>query len=181
MSEKKWYALYTRSRSEKKVLLELEYAGIEAYLPLITRMRQWSDRVKKIEEPLFRSYIFVHIHENEYYTAVNIPGAMRFVTFEGKAVDIPEKQIEAIRFYLSDPEPVADDEQVISVGQLVRVKHGQMEGLIGRLVRYKNKHRLLVLIEAIGQTINLNIPRTRVEVINETKSETDGNRSSKRK
>jgi transcription antitermination factor NusG len=173
MSEKKWFALYTRSRAEKKVLLELEYAGIEAYLPLITRMRKWSDRLKKVEEPLFRSYIFVCIHQNQYFNAVNVPGAMRFVSFESKAVEIPEKQIEAIRYYLSDPESLSSDEQPIAAGQLVRVKRGQMEGLIGRLVRYKNKHRLLVIIEAIGQTITLNIPRTQVEVVNEAKKETN--------
>jgi transcription antitermination factor NusG len=181
MSEKKWFALYTRSRAEKKVLVELEYAGIEAYLPLITRMRKWSDRLKKVEEPLFRSYIFVCIHENEYFTALNIPGAMRFVSFESKAVEIPEKQIEAIRFYLNDPESLDADEKPIAAGQLVRVKHGQMEGLIGRLMRYKNKHRLLVIIEAIGQTIMLNIPRTRVEVVNEAKKETNGESSGKRR
>ena len=73
MIEKKWYALYTRSRSEKKVLIELQYAQIEAYLPLVTRLKMWSDRKKKVEEPLFRSYIFVYIDEREYFTALNVP------------------------------------------------------------------------------------------------------------
>lgn len=165
MNEKKWYALYTRARSEKKVLLELNYAGIDAYLPLITHVRQWSDRKKKVEEPLFRSYIFVHIQEDEFYKTLNLPGAIRFISFENKAVAIPEKQIEAIRYFVNDPEGLSENNQLLPEGQLVKVKSGPMEGLIGRLIRYKNKFRLLVLIEAIGQTITLNIPRSRVDVV----------------
>lgn len=168
MTEKKWYALYTRPRTEKKVFLELEFSGIETYLPLITRLKQWSDRVKKVEEPLFRSYVFVHISESEYFKALNVPGATRFVVFEKKAVVIPDNQIEAIKRYLTEPDPMENENVLLSVGQLVKVKHGQMEGLIGKLIRYKNKFRLLVMIEAIGQVITLNIPRSQVEVIAES-------------
>ena len=34
--------------------------GIESYLPLKKVLKQWSDRKKWVEEPLFRSYIFIH-------------------------------------------------------------------------------------------------------------------------
>ena len=56
---KHWHALYVRSRSERKVLTQLEEMGVEAYLPLITLIKQWSDRRKKVEEPLFKSYVFI--------------------------------------------------------------------------------------------------------------------------
>jgi transcription antitermination factor NusG len=161
---KQWYAIYTRSKAEKKVQLELDFLGVESYLPLITRYRQWSDRKKKIEEPLFRSYVFVHIHESQLYTVRNVPNVARFVSIEGKPSVVPDAQIMAIKYYL-DEQDVQDelDNSVIQEGQLVRIKQGQMEGLIGRMVHYRNKYRLVVQIEAVGQLISLNIPRSKVE------------------
>ncbi|MBS4057125.1 MAG: UpxY family transcription antiterminator [Bacteroidales bacterium] len=163
-----WYALYTRSKAEKKVFAELNFAGIEAYLPMITRLRQWSDRKKLVEEPLFRSYIFVHISESDYFRVLNTPGAIRFVSFERKAVKIPPQQIEAIRFYVDDKESEDLNIPDLKEGQLVKVKHGPMEGLVGRLLHIKGKFRLIVQIEAIGKNLTLNIPRTKVEAVDKS-------------
>ncbi|HPE43333.1 MAG TPA: transcription termination/antitermination NusG family protein, partial [Bacteroidales bacterium] len=117
-------------------------------------------------EPLFRSYIFVHIHESQLYTVRNVPNVARFVSFEGKPTIVPDEQIEAIRYYLDEQEDREDiDTSIIHEGQLVRIKQGQMEGLIGRMVHYRNKHRLVVQIEAVGQVIALNIPRSKVEPV----------------
>jgi transcription antitermination factor NusG len=165
MAEYQWLALYTRSQSERKVSAELQYLGIEFFLPMISRWRQWSDRKKKVDEPLFRSYVFVHVSEKEYYTALNVPGAVRFVTFGGKAVAIPENQILAIRQYLQEPEEIPEAELTFKEGELVRIKAGPMEGLIGKMLRYKNKFRLIIQIDAIGQSITLHIPRSRVELV----------------
>ncbi len=165
MSEARWFALYTRSRNEKKVHLELQKAGIDAYLPMVSRLRQWSDRKKMVEEPLFRSYIFVHITEAEYFTALNVHGAVRFITFSGKAVPIPENQIMAIRNYLDDFEEVPEEGAILEAGQLVKIKSGPMEGLIGKLIHYRNRHRLIIQIDAIGQNISLSVPRSKVEVV----------------
>ena len=134
-------------------------------MPLVSRWRQWSDRKKKVEEPLFRSYVFVCISESEYYNALNVPGAVRFVTFGGKAVAIPENQIAAIRHYLHEFDEVTVDEQLLKTGEIVRIKAGPMEGLIGKLLKYKNKFRLIIQIDTIGQSIALHIPRSRVEAI----------------
>ncbi len=160
---KKWYAIYTRSKAEKRVFESLSRNGFQAFLPTIKRLRQWSDRKKMVEEPLFRSYVFIHIEEKNLYNALNVFGALKFVAFERKAVAIPERQIEAIKHYLEDPEDENDAGVEFSKGQLVRVKSGAMEGLIGTLINIKNKHRLEVMIDAIGQVIRLNIARSRVE------------------
>lgn len=165
--DKKWYAVYTRSRGEKKLAVEFQYAGIDYYLPLITRIRQWSDRKKQVEEPLFKGYIFVHIHEANFYKVLNTPGVVNFVKFEGKPTVIPPKQITAIKHYLEDPEPDSSESFELNEGQLVKVKSGPMEGLIGRLVQVRNQFRLVVLIEALGKAVRLNIPRSKVEATNE--------------
>ena len=78
----KWYALYTKPRAEKKVSSELDFRGFENFLPLQTTIKQWSDRKKKVEIPLFNSYIFVRIDlEKYYYKILEIPGIVKFVKF----------------------------------------------------------------------------------------------------
>lgn len=163
-SDKKWYAIYVRSRSEKKVITELELAEIDAYLPLITRIKQWSDRRKKVEEPLFRSYVFVHVCEQELFKTNSVFGVVKFISFEGKPVVIPDQQILAIKKYLEEVDDTyTGDFSEFTEGQTVRIKQGQMEGLIGRLVSIRNKNRLLIHIEAVGKTIAINISRSAVE------------------
>jgi len=168
-SEKHWYALYVRSRSEKKVLMQLDDLGVEAFLPLITRIKQWSDRKKKVEEPLFKSYIFVHSTPKDHYPILNVYGVVKFVTFEHKAVVVPDNQIIAIKRYIDDFEEgennLNDDE--LKEGQMVRIIAGPMMGLIGKLHSVKDKKRLIVYIEAVGQYISVSIPRTKIEPVAE--------------
>ena len=161
-----WHALYVRSRAEKKVLFQLEDMGIKAYLPLITRIKQWSDRRKKIEEPLFKSYVFVFSNEKEYIPILNVYGVVKFVTFEHKAVIVPENQIVAIKRYIDNPDnEKSQPTNELKEGQLVKVTNGPMQGLLGRLVSVKDKRRLLVYIDVVGQHISVSIPRTKVEPV----------------
>ena len=99
-----WHALYVRSRAEKKVLQQLEDMGVKAYLPLVTKMKQWSDRRKKIEEPLFKSYVFVFSNAKEYIPILNVYGVLKFVSFEKQPVVVPENQILAIKKFVDDYE-----------------------------------------------------------------------------
>lgn len=163
-----WYALYVRSRAEKKVYEQLTKMGYEAYLPLIARMKQWSDRMKKVEEPLFKSYLFVRADIRKYYDVLNIPGVTRFVSFEKQAVEVPQNQINAIKKYCNDY--TEDDEQVVQEtelheGQLVRITGGAMAGLIGRLAPIDSKKRLIVYIESVGRYLPINISRAKVEPV----------------
>ena len=167
-----WYALYVRSRAEKRVYTRLTELGYEAYLPLIVTMKKWSDRMKKVEEPLFKSYLFVRADIRKYFDVVNISGVTRFVSFEKEAVVVPENQINAIKKYCNDY--TEDDEQVkvkepeLHEGQLVRITGGAMAGLIGRLAPIDNKKRLIVYIESVGRYLPINISRTKVEPVYET-------------
>lgn len=162
-----WHALYVKSRAEKKVYDQLEEMGVEAFLPLITRLKQWSDRKKKVEEPLFKSYVFVKSTELNYIPILNVYGVVKFVTFEHKAVVVPENQIIAIKRYIDDYKEEEADLQntALEEGQLVRITAGPMMGLTGRLMSVKDKKRLTVYIDAVGQYISVNIPRTKVEPI----------------
>ena len=169
LDEKYWHALYVRSRAEKKVFDQLQDKGFEAYLPMLTRLKQWSDRKKKVDEPLFRSYVFVRNNERQHYDVLSVYGVVRFVTFEHKAVIVPDKQIIAIKKYLDNPVDDEDELKNINLkeGQLVRITNGSMQGLIGRLVSVKSKRCLLVNIDVVWQSIPVSIPRTKVEPIQE--------------
>ena len=171
--DRHWHALYVRSRFEKKVFDQLQDIGVETYLPLITQIKQWSDRRKKVEEPLFKSYLFVRNNEKEYFSILNLTGVVKFVTFEHKAVVVPENQIIAIKRYIDDYEQDKEDKAMrnedLKIGQMVRITHGPMQGLIGRLESVKDK-RLVVYIEAVGQYLPVSIPRTKVEPIKETET-----------
>ena len=160
-----WYALYVHSRAEKKVHTRLLAMGYESYLPMVVKMKKWSDRMKKVEEPLFKSYLFVRADERKYYEVVEIPGVTRFVSFEKKPVIVPENQIIAIKKYCDDYVESEDELKSFELheGQLVRITSGPMTGLTGRLAPIMNKRRLVVYIESVGKYLPINIPRTKVE------------------
>ncbi len=165
-----WYAIYTKPRNEKSVAELLSKQGIENYLPLIKSIRQWSDRKKLVELPLFNSYLFVHIDEKEYYTAVKVPGIVKFVSFERKRVVVPDYQIEAIKKYIATGEEIIDDEKSYTIGKKVRVTRGGLKGLSGRLVEVLGKQRVKVEIESIHQSLFLRIPLGSLEIIGDAET-----------
>jgi transcription antitermination factor NusG len=166
-NEYRWYAIYTRSRAEKKVNTELILTGIESYLPLRKTIRQWSDRKKMVEAPLFNSYVFVKVSEKEYLKVLNTDGVTRFITFEGLAVSIPEVQINAIKAYLEEPEPIEvnDDPLKMEPGQNIIVTRGPMKGLMGVLITIQGKNKVKVEIEAIGHSLIITIPPKNIEIV----------------
>jgi len=167
MSEvnKLWYAVYVKSRAEKKVALEFKYEGVSHYLPLVKRLKQWSDRKKWIEEPLFRSYIFVNIEQKDYYKVLQIPGTVKYITFEGHAVPVPEVQINAIKYYLEENDPENLDDSKWQKGIKVEVISGSMAGLPGELIEVRGKKTVKVEIEAIGSTLLIHIPKSKLKIL----------------
>lgn len=153
-----WYALYTAPRAEKKVADRFEKEGIEFYLPLTRVLRRWSDRKKWVEEPLFRSYIFVNITEAKYYQVLNTLGVVKFISFSGKAVPIPDNQIELIKMLLAE---FPDDLEVatnLAPGTAIEIIAGPMMGMRGEMVDYRGEKRASVKIEYINQSVLINIP-----------------------
>jgi transcription antitermination factor NusG len=162
---KTWFAIYTSPRSEKTAHKALIDKGIEAYLPLVKTLRQWSDRKKWVEEPLFKSYLFVCIGKERYFDVLNTTGVVRYITFEGKAVPVPQNQIDAIRYYLESGDVEAEETTGLDQGTFVEVTRGQLMGLQGTIVEEKGRHRVKVEIEAIGQSIVITIPRVQLRRI----------------
>jgi transcription antitermination factor NusG len=157
-STKKWYAIYTRSRSEKKVYCRLMESGVESFLPLYKTMRQWSDRKKLVEMPLLNSYVFTKLAIPSYELILQTEGAVKFVSFEGMPVPIPQKQIDNLILLINSRAEIEKTSRNFKPGQKVIVTLGPLKGLTGELVRTGNQNRFLMRIEHIRQNLLVNIP-----------------------
>lgn len=153
-----WYVVYTMPHHEKKIHAQLQKEGIDAYLPLNTVLKQWRDRKKKVTEPLFRSYLFVHINLNEYYKVLNRPGAIRYICFEGKAVTVPETKIEALKNLLDNKFEMEESPTYLKKGDKVRIMGGILQGFDGELVLFNNQKRVIIRIEEINKSLFVNVP-----------------------
>ncbi len=160
-----WYAVYTNPRAEKKTTLLLQQRGIEVYLPLLKTLKQWSDRKKWVEEPLFRSYLFVNVSEKEYLDVLQVHGVVKYISFSGKAAIIPDEQIETIKLLLSTEAELDVSIHHFEKGESVVIKAGPFIGLKGELIDNKNIKRFLVRFEQLGKSIVLNIPSVYLEPV----------------
>jgi transcription antitermination factor NusG len=157
-----WLAAYTKPRNEKKVYERLVEAGYETYLPLQRTQKQWSDRKKWVEEPLLRSYIFIKITEKQYYQALTIPGLVRYVTFEGKAAPIPEKQIDALKLFMGEQFDVEVTDEVFEPGQPISITLGKLSGFEGEVVKHKGKKKVIIRLNHITHSILVTLPKEHI-------------------
>jgi transcription antitermination factor NusG len=160
-----WYAVYTRPRHEKKIYARLKQENIETFLPLQTTIRQWSDRKKKVSEPLFSCYVFVYISSKDYYKILNVNGVVRYITFNGKAVSIPEKQIMLIRRLLEQEIEVEESKEPLPKGARVEIRFGPLAGLTGELLENAGKKRVIIRIEEINKALLVNVPLNFLKLI----------------
>ena len=156
--EEKWYALYTRPRAEKLVFARLEEESIETFLPLQKTFRIWSDRKKLVEKPLLPSYIFVKTIKKNFPRVYKITGVVKFVSFEGNPVSIPQKQIDNLRLLINSNAEIEVTSDKFSPGDNVEVINGSLVGLTGELIRIGSKNRVVVRIDRLDQNLILKIP-----------------------
>ena len=162
-AEPRWYAAYTKSRTEKKELARLTENGFEAYLPIRRKRHQWSDRLKWVEEPLIKSYIFIHVNERDYYNAINTPGLVCYVTFEGKAAPIPDRQIDILKILLHEGAEMEVINERFAAGQKIIVISGTLVGMQGEMVEYRGKKKVLVRLGSTGTNILVSVSLDLIE------------------
>jgi transcription antitermination factor NusG len=147
-TESKWFAVYTKSRSEKRVQLELNERGIENYLPLQRRLRKWSDRTKWVETPVISGYIFVRITNKQHFDVLKAEGVVSYVRFDGAPAVIRDEQIDLIKRLLYQREVnVTVSNQIYKNGDPIEIIAGPLLGIQGKLVRHKNTSRVVVQLE----------------------------------
>jgi len=153
--EKNWLVIYTTPRAEKKVAERLIERGVDVYLPLYKTIRQWSDRKKKVELPLFSSYVFVCISKKERMKVLETDGVVRFLYFLGKPAVVREKEIDAIKLFLHETEGLKIK---VEVGQKVEISSGPMEGVFGEVIRI-GKEKILLRIEQLSMSLVAEVER----------------------
>jgi transcription antitermination factor NusG len=165
-----WYAVYTKSRFEKKVYTLLTEQSIEAYLPMQKKLHQWSDRKKWIESPLITSYVFVHITEKEYYHVLNVPGVVCYVTFSGKAASIQDYEINTLKRLLSSNTEIELSKDKLQPGELIEISAGSLMGIQGELVEYKGEKKIVIRVGNTGHSLLLTISSAHLRRLHSTES-----------
>lgn len=163
-----WYAVYTKPRWEKKVAELLTRKKIENYCPLNKVVRQWHDRKKMIEEPLFTSYVFVCITAAEQLEVRKTDGVVNFVYWLGKPAVIRPNEIEAIRDFLEDHQNVQLEKTRVNPRDVVRVVRGPLMGQEGNVVEVYNQ-KAKVLLPSLGYCLVADLSKESLQVIHRVK------------
>src|SRR5690349_5729084 len=134
-----WFAVYTKPRWEKKVAALLTSRKIENYCPLNKVRRQWSDRKKTIEEPLFKSYVFVNIQDKDQLEVRKIDGVLNFVSWLSKPAVIRDEEIDTIKLFLNDHQNVYLEQVDVNLNDRVRILSGPLMTREGNVLEIKHK------------------------------------------
>ena len=149
-----WYVVYTKPRSEKKVHKQFSDKGIISYCPTQIVEKQWSDRIKKVEQPLFTSYVFVQSTKENLAAVRHVPGVVNFVYWLGKPAEIRESQIDELKAFLEINSAKNLEIQSIQVNDKIVLKTGAFKDNIG-VVKKVFKNKTILYIENLGIQISI--------------------------
>jgi transcription antitermination factor NusG len=153
-----WYAVRVRPRAEKAVAAELGVRSYETFLPLCRCIRQWSDREKALDLPLFPGYLFCRFASRRIGVVLSIPGVIQVVGIGPRPVAVLDEEITAVRTLIASgfkPQP----HPYLRAGQRVRIREGALAGLEGILVRSPKVDRLVVSVELLQRSVAVEIDR----------------------
>ena len=155
--EKFWFALYTKPRNEFKAEQQLLAAGINNYLPKVTLLKQWSDRKKKLTEPLLRGYIFIYANEEERLISLEQQSIVRCVFDVGRPARIPDWQIDNLKTMLATKVDIIVHKGIVP-GAKVIIKDGPFEGIIGTVVEGQMGKSISVAIDLLNRSVIAQLP-----------------------
>ena len=148
-----WFVIYTKSRNEKKVAELLQKNGVEVFCPLVKLKKNWSDRKKIVETPLFNSYVFVNVSEKDRNVVFNVPGVIRYLFWLKKPAIVKDSEIESLKAVLNDTMDSFSIENY-QIGDTVKISEGVFKGLDGVIEKQSN-NKLHVILENVGIKITL--------------------------
>lgn len=154
-----WFALYVKSRSEFVTNSELQKKGIETFLPSIKKLRQWKDRKKFIDFPLFPGYLFVNIYPlpEEFINVLKTRGVVTLVSLgSGYPTPVSTEEISSLRLLIESGKDL-DIYPHLQEGTYVRVRNGVLKGAEGILEKKEDQYMFLVNIKLLGRTVGMKI------------------------
>jgi transcription antitermination factor NusG len=158
----KWHAVYTRPCWEKKVACLLDLKQIENYCPLQKAYRQWSDRKKLIDDPLFKSYVFIHISRKEEIPVLETEGVLNIVSCLGKSAVVRDEEIALIRQFLSNYKDIKVEKLDLQVNDRVKINRGplmQHEGIVAVV----KSRTVKVLLPSLGFAMTAELAMNNIE------------------
>jgi transcription antitermination factor NusG len=157
-ASEQWFAVHIRSRHEKVVAEELSERKITTFLPTVKTIRQWSDRRKVVESPLFSCYLFVKMlpRSEERLRVLTVDGVLRFIGTHGMGIPIPDEQINAVRTVVEEQLPFCSH-PFLKIGQRVRVRNGALSGVEGILTSRSGENTLVISLDAIQRSLSVRI------------------------
>ena len=164
ITKKQWYALYTRPRWEKKVAELLEKKKVEVYCPLNKVERQWADRRKVVMEPLFASYVFIHVSEQEQLSIRQTDGVINFVYWLNKPAVIRNEEIDTIKKFLNEYDHVSVEKTQVNLNDKVRIINGPLMLWEGQVVEIRT-NTVKITLPSLGQTLIAEIRKENLETI----------------
>jgi len=164
LTQKKWYAVYTRPRWEKKVSSLLNRQNIENYCPLNKVQRQWSDRKKIVLEPLFQSYVFVHIDETQQLSTRATDGVINFVHWLSRPAIIRNEEIDTIKQFLNDFSNVQLEKIPVKTYDNVKIIGGALMEQRGQVVATMNK-TIKIQLPSLGFMMYAEVEASMVQLI----------------
>jgi transcription antitermination factor NusG len=162
-----WYVLQTRSNHEPRVAEELVRKGIESYLPMFRELRQWKDRKKLIEVPVFRSYVFARFEDGvlSRIALLRSSGVVRILGSGRFIAPVPDQEIESLQLMLTRATTRCFAHPLLREGAWVRVKRGPLKDLEGSLVRVRNQTRLVISITMLSQSVSAEVDASDVQFL----------------
>lgn len=161
-----WYAVQTLYRYEHRIARDLTVKGFETYLPILRETRQWTDRKKVLEVPVFGGYVFIR-QEASLRNRVRVletTGVVRILGDNQAPVPIPEIEIESVRRMIESGASCRKCE-LVTVGTMVEVKRGALTGIRGRLVRIHNSLHLVLSVATVSQAVSVEVDLEDVEPV----------------
>jgi len=156
-----WFAVRTASGREKAAASQLEYKGYEGFLPLYRSKRQWSDRTKELELPLFPGYLFCRFDFNDRLPILITPGVQLIVGLGKMPTPVSDAEIEALRRVVASG-AAAEPHDYLTAGQRVRVREGSLAGIEGILLQVKNSWRIVLSVELLQRSVSVELDRAAI-------------------
>jgi transcription antitermination factor NusG len=171
-----WYALQVWVRKEGSVAAQLEGQGFECFLPKYKSVRQWSDRKKELEQPLFPGYLFCRLDYTQRRPVVTTPGVLQIVGNGRTAVPVEDFEIKALQTAVASG-AAAQPWPYLEVGERVRVQCGKLSGLEGILVNFKGNHRVILSVTLLQRSVALEVDLAWVSSLEQHKAQTAPSRA----
>ncbi len=152
----KWFVLYVQSRKEKKVAEMLQEMRIEVYCPIVKEIRQWSDRKKTVENPLFKSYVFVRLHDKDRQVVFGVPGVVRYLFWLGRPAIVRDEEIYTIKKWLEEDEVEEITLSKLIPGDELHIKNGILKNQKA-VIQEVGKTRIRLVLSGLGIVVNAKI------------------------